>query len=105
LTADGITPADVANGQDPHGAWLRNRPFAALVGDWFFAHAGDTGGMTTGGLESLLESAVNAHPDFNDPAIVGASSILESRDWYRDPSVVSRNPLHRDGPGMSSDPT
>jgi hypothetical protein len=91
LKADGIPPADVANGQDPRGAWLRNRPFAARVGGWFFSHAGDTGGRTIAGLESLLESAVNAHPDFNDPAIMGDSSILESRNWYGDPSVVSRN--------------
>jgi hypothetical protein len=91
LNAEGVHPADLADGHDPRGAWLRNRPLALLVGTWFFAHAGDAGGLTTGSLETLLEGAVNAHPDFNAPAIVGASSILESRDWYRDSSAVRRD--------------
>jgi hypothetical protein len=91
LNGEGVSPADLADGRDPRGAWLRNRPFAAIVGTWFFAHAGNTGGLTSGGLETLLEGAVSAHPDFNDPSIVGASSILESRDWYHQSSVVRQD--------------
>jgi hypothetical protein len=91
LHADGIAPATFASPSDPHGAWLRSRPFAALVGGWFFAHAGDTAGLSLPALEGRLEAAVNAHPDFDAPDIVGTSSILESRGWFADASSAPRN--------------
>jgi hypothetical protein len=91
LSQDSVAPADLADGADPRGAWLRNRPFGVIIGDWFFSHAGDTGGLSPSALESQYENAVNAHPDFNDPSIVGTTSILESRDWYTQGSTVKHN--------------
>ena len=90
LAADGIAPATLASAADPRGAWLRALPFGARAGAWFFSHAGDTGGQTLTVLDAALEAAVKAHADYNDPAIVGPSSILESRSWYT-ASVVTQN--------------
>ena len=90
LSADGIAPATLASATDPRGAWLRVLPFGARVGGWFFSHAGDTGGRTLNVLDAALEAAVKAHADYNDPAIVGTSSILESRSWYTG-TVVTQN--------------
>ena len=90
LTADGIAPATLASASDPRGAWLRVLPFGARVGGWFFSHAGDTGGRALDVLGAALEAAVKAHADYNDPAIVGTTSILESRSWYTS-TVVAQN--------------
>ncbi len=90
LTADGIAPATLASATDPRGGWLRILPFGARVGGWFFSHAGDTGGSTVAVLGAKLEAAVKAHADYNDPAIVGATSILESRSWYTS-AIVTQN--------------
>lgn len=90
LLADGIAPATLASASDPRGAWLRILPFGARVGGWFFSHAGDTGGSALGVLEATLQAAVKAHADYNDPAIVGTTSILESRSWYTS-AVVTQN--------------
>jgi hypothetical protein len=74
-------PMAVANGSDPRGRWLRERPFGVRVGAWFFSHAGNTAGRTIPALEAALRAAVTAH-DYNDPEIVGADSILEAREWW-----------------------
>lgn len=90
IEARGLTPVGVADGSDPRGAWLRDRPFAARVGRWFFAHAGDTGGHTIAELDAILERGVTAH-DYDDPSVVGPGSILESRGWYAsDATTASR---------------
>lgn len=91
LATKGVTPAAVASGADPRGAWLRLLPFGARVGGWFFSHAGDTQGRTIAVLEATLEAAVKAHADYNDPEIVGTTSILESRSWYSNAGTAAHN--------------
>jgi len=86
LAARGIDPTEIASGRDPRGRWLRERPFAARVGSWFFAHAGDTHGRSIAELESALRAAIAAN-DYADAEIVGSDSLLESRDWFGDPSI------------------
>jgi hypothetical protein len=91
LRARHVDPMAVANGSDPRGRWLRERPFGVRVGAWFFSHAGNTGGRTIAALEATLQAAVTAH-DYNDPEIVGNDSILEARDWWTvSSSVVASN--------------
>ena len=90
LRARGIDPVALASGKDPHGQWLRDRPFAARIGAWFFAHAGDTHGRSVGELDALLRAAVEAHPNYADANLTGADSLLESRDWYGDTAVAPR---------------
>jgi hypothetical protein len=91
LRVRGIRPADVASGVDPHGRWLRDRPLGARIGGWFFSHAGNTKGRSIATLTSALGAALAAHPDYDDPELVGADSILESRDWYAQAETVRAN--------------
>ncbi|WP_162780394.1 hypothetical protein, partial [Escherichia coli] len=89
IHARGLTPLALANGSDPRGAWLRDRPFGARVGVWFFSHAGNTSGRTIDQLEHAVEDGVRAN-DYNDPEVIGANSILEARGWYgTDPTAAS----------------
>ena len=81
LMAMSISPATYASGMDVHGKWLRERPFAVRVEKWFISHAGDTGNQTVAQLEAALRDAVDNHA-FNAPAVIGTSSILESKGWY-----------------------
>jgi hypothetical protein len=78
----GIDPIAIASGADPRGQWLRDLPFAVRVGRWFFAHAGNTSGRSIADLEAALRSAIDLHPDYDSPELVGGGSILESKDWY-----------------------
>ncbi len=90
IRARGLVPVNFANGREPIGKWLRDRPFAARVGVWFFAHAGDTHGRTVAELSQALRVGVQTH-DYDDGEIIGPDSILESRGWYlSDPSMPAR---------------
>jgi len=61
---------------------------AVRIGGWFFAHAGNTAGRTQAQLEHDLEAAVD-RDDFRADELVGEASILEARDWYAEPAVVT----------------
>jgi hypothetical protein len=76
----GISPADVAAGTDALGvgAWLRARPMAAKIGDWFFCHAGNTGGKTLDQLRQAIVNDVNAN-GFGATVLVDPNSMLEAR--------------------------
>jgi hypothetical protein len=81
LRADGLDPEALAAGVDPRGAWLRERPLAARVGAWFFAHAGNSKGRSLAELERALEAAL-AGGGYAADEITGSDSLLEARDWY-----------------------
>ncbi len=87
LSAMGIAPQAIASGADPRGAWLLMRPVGAMVGKWFFSHAGDTHGMSVSQLESLYEAAIPK--GYADPVLTGTDSILESRSWYTGSTVTN----------------
>jgi hypothetical protein len=86
ISADGLMPATVASDSDPRGHWLRTRPLAARVGRWFFAHSGNTHGMSIAALDSMLGPAL-ASGAYADPGITGTDSILESKDWETSASL------------------
>lgn len=88
LGLEDVDPIAIASGADPRGRWLRERPFAARIDGWFFAHAGDSHGRDLDQLEGALRTAFDTN-DFEDPEFTGAASLLEARDWYRDPVVVA----------------
>ena len=90
LRARGIDPLQLAAGADSRGVWLRDLPFAAKVGGWFFAHAGNTKQRSLAELEGALRADVAAH-DYTGSEVIGCDSLLESRDWFdADPSVGGR---------------
>jgi hypothetical protein len=101
LEAAGISPGDVAAGRDSDGigTWLRNLPVAAKVGDWFFCHAGNTGGLSTAELARQVEAQVKEH-GFDCPILIDDNSLLEARmhprpwwDWDgRAPALVDQTP-------------
>lgn len=78
LREAGVDPAQVAACHGELGEFLCSLPFAARVGEWFFSHAGNTGGRTIAELESSIrdEMAVSGHAA-NE--LVGPASILEAR--------------------------
>jgi hypothetical protein len=91
LAAAGIDPVVFASGGEPRGAWLRQRPLGAKVGGWFFSHAGNTKGRSVADLDLALRSAIANHPNYGDPELIGADSILEARDWYAPSGVAAAN--------------
>ncbi len=78
LASGGLGLDATASGGDPLGAFLRALPVAARVDDWFFVHAGNTGGATLAALSSQVESGVDS-AGFGAAVLSGASSMLEAR--------------------------
>ncbi len=78
LADAGLTPAATAAGLDDVGLFIRDLPFAARVGDWFFAHAGNTAGQTLAQLSAALVAGVNAS-GFGADILANTSSILEAK--------------------------
>lgn len=110
LIARGEDPAAVAAGKDAagRGKWLRELPFGARVQNWFFAHSGNTKGLTIAELGAKLEKSVDAH-GFAGKQVLGRNSILEARRFYGTPmreEVIRTNAarLGVDHVGMGHDP-
>ncbi len=88
LGHDGVDLVAFASGEDPRGLWLREQPFGARIGGWFFAHAGYTQGRTLDALDQALRAGFDAN-DFRDAELIGSNSLLEARDWYNDSNSVA----------------
>lgn len=86
LAARGVDPKKLAAGTDPEGRgrWLANLPLGVRVKKWFFAHGGNTQGLSLADLRKKLESSI-AKNGFADGDVTGADSILEAQEWYGDP--------------------
>ncbi|HWN98796.1 MAG TPA: metallophosphoesterase [Blastocatellia bacterium] len=78
----GIDPDTLTRGEPPYGEWLMNRPFAARINDWFFAHGGNTSGKTIPELSEGFRTAVD-RGDWGSPFIIGDDSLLEAQEWWR----------------------
>jgi hypothetical protein len=78
LTAAGLSASDTAAGKNELGAFIRAEPLAARVDDWFFVHAGNTGGRSLAALEQALESGVD-DGWFAAPIVRAEDSLLEAR--------------------------
>jgi Calcineurin-like phosphoesterase len=88
-----LNAVDVAACRGDLGQFLCSLPFAARVGDWFFAHAGDTGGRTIEQLNRDLRNGVEKD-GFATLELVGKDSILEAplRGRGLTPWIESRSP-------------
>lgn len=78
LKAAGIRPADVAACRGEIGQFLCSLPFAAVVNDWFFSHAGNSGGRRAAEIESDIEAGF-AKDGYSTDQLIGDHSLLESR--------------------------
>lgn len=80
LQAAGIPVGDVLSGKDRDGIgeWMSNLPIAAKVGDWFFCHAGNTGGLSVKQLTDETEKQFAQH-GFDSPIVLDPNSLLEAR--------------------------
>ena len=82
LSNRGIDPDALTRGETPYGEWLMNRPFAARVNDWFFAHGGNTSGKTIHELAEGFRAAVD-RGDWGSAFIIGDDSLLEAQEWWK----------------------
>jgi hypothetical protein len=84
LVTLGLDPVAVAGGASRFGEWLLTRPIAAVVDGWFFSHAGNSGGMSLGELDSGYRDCFNADgtPDFDRAFLLGDHSLLEASAWW-----------------------
>jgi hypothetical protein len=80
LDKHGINPRKVAAGEDEQdiGKFLNALPVAARVNDWFFAHAGDTQGLTLKKLQTAVEKEVS-EKDYKTAVLLGKHGLLEAR--------------------------
>jgi len=83
LQSRGIAPETLPKGQEPYGEWMMNRPFAAKVNDWFFAHGGNTSGKTIAELAAGFRRAVD-QSDWGASLIIGDDSLLEAQKWWEE---------------------
>jgi hypothetical protein len=78
------------------GEFLCSLPLAARVGDWFFSHAGNTGGHSIPQLSQALEHGVTKD-GFQTKELSDPDSILEARLgadnlWFRPPKENPKGP-------------
>jgi hypothetical protein len=78
LKAAGLNAHDVAACRGDLGEFLCRLPFAARVGDWFFSHAGNSGGRKMDQLIADLRKGVD-QDGFATAQLQDANSLLEAR--------------------------
>jgi hypothetical protein len=71
LGKSGLSARDVAACRGDVGELLCSLPYAARVGDWFFSHAGNTGGRTIAQLSAQIQTGAYA--------LTAPNSLLEAR--------------------------
>ncbi|HEY2944584.1 MAG TPA: metallophosphoesterase [Vicinamibacteria bacterium] len=90
LQGRGIDASEVIEGEDGYGEWMLNLPIAAKVNQWFFAHAGNTGGASLDDLGRRFREVVD-RGDWRSPFLIGDDSILESQKWWQEGPAVDRD--------------
>lgn len=85
LRAGGVSPADVGKCKGETGTFLCSLAFGARVNDWFFSHAGNTGGRTMAELRRDLQAGFD-RDGYDSEQLIGKNSLLEAK-------------LDKDGPG------
>lgn len=88
LQSAGLKPADVAVCRGDVGRFLCSLPFGARAGDWFFSHAGNTGGRTISQLSADIEAGVDLD-GFGSRQLLDANSMLEARIGQEGPGGES----------------
>jgi formylglycine-generating enzyme required for sulfatase activity len=82
FNGEAINPDQVVDGKDPAGlgVFLRSLPFAVVVNDWFFSHAGNTGKKYISQLRDEIMKGVDDKTKGYDPAKTEAiRGLLDAR--------------------------
>ena len=82
LRDKGLDPSSVAGGDGPYGEWLANRPVAARVNSWFFAHGGNTSGLAVAEIARQYREALDGGR-WGSSFLLGEDSILEAQKWWK----------------------
>jgi hypothetical protein len=90
LEKRGLDADKVADGETEYGQWLHQRPLAAKVNNWFFCHAGDSGGLTVPQMADDFRQTVDAGK-WGSRFLIGTRSILEAERWWQDRSAIDRD--------------
>ena len=87
LRAKGLDPASVGGGEGPYGTWLADRPVAARVNSWFFAHGGNTSNASATEIARKYQEAVDGG-QWGSSFLIGDDSILEAQKWWKGGDVA-----------------
>jgi hypothetical protein len=86
LQAKGVPVTDLTDPSKPYGKFLSEMPLAARVGRWLFCHAGLYPGPSWKEFSASAASALSAG-SYGDPLLSADDSILEAKDWWKDPAA------------------
>jgi hypothetical protein len=89
LSAKGLEPTAFA-ANSAYGTWMKQRPVAARVNSWFFAHGGNTSGRTPDELARLFKAAVDAGR-WDARFVTAYDSILMDQKWWTERTAVETN--------------
>lgn len=95
LQAKGVPVTDLTDPAKPYGKFLAGMPLAARVGRWLFCHAGLYPGPTWAEFSSAAGTA-----SYSDPLMAADDSILEAKDWWKDPSARTALETRLEADGM-----
>jgi len=99
LQAKGVPVSDLTDRTKPYGKFLGEMPLAARVGRWLFCHAGLYPGPNWADFSSAAGAALSAG-SYGDPLLSSDDSILEAKDWWKDPAARSALEARLEADGM-----
>ena len=86
LKSRGLDAKTVA-AASPYGEWMKNRPIAALINGWFFAHGGYSASQSMSQLAQGYRAVVDAGT-WDAPFLLSGNSILVEQKWWKDRAGV-----------------
>lgn len=95
LKAKGIPVSDLTDPAKRYGKFLLAEPAAVRVGRWLFCHAG-----LYPGPDWASFSAAAASAGYGDDLLTGDSSVLEAKDWWKDPAARADLEARLEADGM-----
>jgi hypothetical protein len=99
LQAKGVPVTDLTDPSKPYGKFLAEEPLAARVGRWLFCHAGLYPGPSWTEFSSAAGGALSAR-SYGDPLLSADDSILEAKDWWKDPAARAALEKQLEADGM-----
>jgi hypothetical protein len=99
LRAKGVPVTDLTDPAKPYGKFLTEMPLAARVGRWLFCHAGLYPGPSWAEFSSAAVAALSAG-SYGDALLSDDGSILEAKDWWKDPAARAALESRLDADGM-----